>query len=234
MIATSPRPDRLSTRSSEDRRPFGQRRGRPAERKRFSNAKSLRFDDDDKVRRTGMRVASTAAMKATTLLERQHRKVEAIFKKLESGRSNPEPLLTELADDLAAHMAIEHRFFYPVARRIDESLILESFEEHALAEIALKRLLATDPQDPSFKARVTALKELIEHHVEEEEEELFPKVEKKVDEHELLALGKEMKTAFEEIVEQGYAAAIPKGGKTTADVARKHLRANATVNGHAR
>lgn len=173
-------------------------------------------------------------MKATTLLERQHRKVEAIFKKLESGRSDPEPLLTELANDLVAHMAIEHRFFYPVARRVDASLVLESFEEHALAELALKRLLATSPRDPSFKARVVALKELIGHHVEEEEEELFPKVEKKIDADELLELGKEMKAAFDELVDEGYASALPKGDKTTADVARKQLRANVPLDGHPR
>jgi hypothetical protein len=166
-------------------------------------------------------------MKATTLLERQHRKVETIFKKLESTRGDAQPLLTELANDLAAHMAIEHRFFYPVARKVDESLVLESFEEHALAEIALKRLLAMDSGDPSFKARVTALKELIEHHVKEEEEDLFPKVEKKIDEDELVMLGKEMKVAFDEVVEQGYAAALPKGDKTTADAARMQLQKSA-------
>lgn len=173
-------------------------------------------------------------MKATKLLERQHRKVEGIFKKLESGRSDPEPLLIELANDLAAHMAIEHRFFYPVACKVDESLILESFEEHALAEIALKRLLASKPGVPTFNARVIALKELIEHHVKEEEEELFPKVEKKIAEAELLTLGKEMKSAFDEMVEQGYADSIPKGSKTTADAARKQLRTNAVVDGQSR
>jgi hypothetical protein len=49
-------------------------------------------------------------MKATSLLEKQHRKLEAIFKKLESGRGDAPALLRELADDLAAHMAIEQGF----------------------------------------------------------------------------------------------------------------------------
>ena len=61
-------------------------------------------------------------MKATTLLERQHRKVKAIFKKLESGRSDPGPLLTELCNDLAAHMAIEQELFYPAIRHLDAEL----------------------------------------------------------------------------------------------------------------
>ena len=184
-------------------------------------------------------------MKATTLLERQHRKVESIFKKLEScDRSDRQPLLDELANDLAAHMAIEHRFFYPLAWatlhradarcKVDESMILESFEEHALAEVALKRLLATKPDDVSFEARLTALKELIEHHVEEEEADLFPEVEKRVDESELLAVGKQMKVAFADLLERGYAAAIPKGDKTTADAARRQLRASVPLDGHSR
>lgn len=162
-------------------------------------------------------------MKATTLLEQQHRKVRALFKKLESGRSEPGPLLTELANDLAAHMAIEHELFYPAIESLDHELVAEAFEEHALGEIALKRLLSTDPQDQeTFKARVTAAKELIDHHAKEEEEELFPKVEKKIKEELLEELGKQMKVRFTEVREAGFEAAVPKGfGRTLADADKK-------------
>lgn len=161
-------------------------------------------------------------MKATTLLEQQHRKVKALFKKLESGRSEPEPLLQELANDLIAHMVIEHELFYPAVQAIDRSLVAESFEEHSLAEIALKRLLATDPADESFKARVVATKELIEHHVEEEEEELFPKVEKKLGEEKLEVLGKQMKVRFAEARDEGFAQNAPRGfARTLADADKK-------------
>src|SRR5688572_25140478 len=105
-------------------------------------------------------------MKATSLLETQHRKVEALFKKLEGGRSEREPLLEDLANNLAAHMAIEQEIFYPAIKEVDEELVHESFEEHSLAELALKRLFVA-PDDEAFKARLTALKELIEHHVSE-------------------------------------------------------------------
>ncbi len=165
-------------------------------------------------------------MKATTLLTRQHRKVEAIFKKLENGRGDPMPLLQELSNDLAAHMAIEQEILYPAVKAIDEDLVLEAFEEHSLAELALKRLLATDPEDASFQARVVATKELIEHHVEEEEEELFPKVEKKLGEERLLELGKAMKVRFDEVVAAGFEAAVPKGfAKTSADMTKPRARA---------
>ena len=166
-------------------------------------------------------------MNATSLLKSQHRKVEALFKKLEGGRSDPGPVLEELANSLAAHMAIEQESFYPAVRQIKEDLILESYEEHAIAELALKRLLATDPEDISFKARVTTLKELIQHHVEEEEEELFPKVEEAVDEKRLMELGKELKAEFEQRLAEGYEALLPAGyKKTSADKASHAKHAN--------
>ncbi len=161
-------------------------------------------------------------MNATALLKTQHRKVEALFKKLESGRSDKAAVLEELADSLAAHMAIEHEFLYPAAKDVDDEMVNESFEEHSLAEVALKRLLATDTEDEAFDARVTALKELIEHHVEEEEEELFPKVDKAIDEDTLSSMGKAMKQRFDEVFQQGFAATVPRGmAKTSADVQKK-------------
>lgn len=161
-------------------------------------------------------------MKATTLLEQQHKKVKAMFKKLESGRSDPLPILQDLANDLIAHMAIEHEIFYPAVEAIDRSLVAESFEEHSLAELALKRLLGTDPEDESFKARVVATKELIEHHVKEEEEELFPKVEKKLGDEKLEQLGKQMKARFAEVQSAGFEQTVPRGfARTLADLEKK-------------
>jgi iron-sulfur cluster repair protein YtfE (RIC family) len=144
-------------------------------------------------------------MKATTLLEKQHRKVEAIFKKIESAKPTGAPaLVTELANDLVGHMVIEQEIFYPAAKQVKTDLVLESYEEHALAAHGLKRLVEAAPDDESFHAKVTALKELIEHHVEEEEKDLFPKVEKALGQEAIEALGKKMKTRFDEVVESGY------------------------------
>jgi hypothetical protein len=157
-------------------------------------------------------------MKATDLLKQQHRTVEALFAKIEGGE--PEAL-KDLASALAAHMAIEHEFFYPGSREVDEDAILEAFEEHAIAETALKRALATDAEDESFDARVKVLKELIEHHVEEEEGELFPEVEKEIDSDELEAMGQKMEARFDEVLKKGYAAVLPTNyEETTADAAQ--------------
>jgi iron-sulfur cluster repair protein YtfE (RIC family) len=164
-------------------------------------------------------------MLATKLLEKQHRKVEQIFEKLEGDSPDAETLLTELANDLAAHMTIEQEVFYPAIQNIDRKQVFESYEEHALAEVALKRLLAADPEAEEFKARVTALKELIEHHVKEEEEELFPKVEKELDEEKLKELGTQMQEQFEKVVKSGYESAVPRGfAKTSSDVSKKVLK----------
>ena len=163
-------------------------------------------------------------MKATSLLESQHRKVEALFKKLKGGRSEPRAVLEELASSLAAHMAIEQDIFYPRIKEVKSDLVNESYEEHAVAELSLKRLLMTDPGEEEFQARVTTLMELIQHHVEEEEEELFPKVEKALDEDELAQLGKAMKARFDEVFAAGFAAAVPKGmAKTSSDVSKKEV-----------
>jgi hemerythrin superfamily protein len=158
---------------------------------------------------------------ATTLLQKQHRKVKAAFRKLQNRRTASLEILRELANDLAAHMAIEQEIFYPAVRELDEDLALESYEEHSLAELAMKRLLGTELNDESFVARVTAAKELIEHHADEEEEELFPKVEKKLGQERLAQLGREMQERFEQVVESGFEAAVPRGfNKTSADVAK--------------
>lgn len=164
-------------------------------------------------------------MLATKLLQTQHRKVEGLFQKLEHEPADPEGVLTELANDLAGHMTIEQEIFYPAIQAVDRAIVLESYEEHALAEVALKRLLAADTEAEEWKARVTALKELILHHVQEEEDELFPKVEQALDEERLTELGTQMKERFEQVVEAGYESAVPRGfARTSSDVSRKVLK----------
>ena len=77
----------------------------------------------------------------------------------------------------------------------------------------------------SNAVRITALKELIQHHVKEEESVLFPTLEDQLDEKQLETLGQRMQERFEEVVASGYAAALPQGvGKTSADpVSYTHL-----------
>ena len=157
----------------------------------------------------------------SALLIKQHRDVKGIFKQLEDGSSAAPALLKTLADHLAAHMAIEQEIYYPAVKELKEDLVLESYEEHSLAELGLKRLLATSPDDESFQAKVTACKELIEHHVEEEEDELFRAVDRKMSAEALREMAGTMKSRFDAVVAAGFAAAVPKGfAETSADVTR--------------
>lgn len=164
---------------------------------------------------------SLLAMKATTFLQNQHRDVRQLFQTLESGKGDIRACVEQLADALVAHTAIEQQIFYPAVKEVDEDLVLESFEEHATMELELKRLLATDLSDPSFKAKVVVLKELVLHHVKEEEDELFPECEKALGKDKLESLGREMKTMYEEAIQEGHEATLPKTAPTTtADEAR--------------
>jgi hemerythrin superfamily protein len=156
-------------------------------------------------------------MKATALLKKQHRKVEGMFAALEKEKGDASAVLAQLANDLTAHMAIEQTIFYPAVREIDPETVGESYQEHAIAELALKRLLETTPDDSTFAAKVTALRELVLHHVAEEEEELFPAVEKKWNAERLDALGARMQRAFEAVSKQGYESLLPQGLTTSAD-----------------
>lgn len=155
-------------------------------------------------------------MNAIRLLHKQHRKAESALKKLTHGYDRD--VLDEVASELAAHMVIEETIFYPAVRQVKPDLVMESFEEHAIAQLALKRLIACGPNDERFTARAKTLLDLIQHHVEEEEEELFPKVEKKLDSRQLDDLGQELEMQFDTLVARGYAAVLPHAPATvTAD-----------------
>ncbi len=150
-------------------------------------------------------------MKATELLKKQHDEVKAIFSQLEKGNGRSTALCEKLADNLVAHMVIEQELFYPSVLKVKSDLVLEGYEEHAVARFALKRLINTDPADQTFKAKVTTLKEIIEHHIEEEEDDMFPKAEKALGSgsEELCA---EMKALFEKTKRSGYARMVGRGG----------------------
>jgi hemerythrin superfamily protein len=141
-------------------------------------------------------------MRATSLLENQHRKVESLFQSLEASPSTE--LVEELATLLAAHATVEEELFYPLVKRLRRDLALEAHEEHELMAHALKRLVAGKPEADSFKAKVKVCKEVTRHHVGEEEKDILPAVADALQEEEDQALGRQMKARFEELVAEGY------------------------------
>jgi hemerythrin superfamily protein len=132
---------------------------------------------------------------AVELLEQQHREVEKLFGQFEKakGAEAKEELFEQIADKLAIHARIEEQYFYPaVTAKKTEDMILEAFVEHTSVKRLLADLLDSDPDDPKFEAQMKVLKEQVEHHVTEEEGELFPAAKKVLDKDELVAIAQEM------------------------------------------
>ena len=141
-------------------------------------------------------------MNPVDLLTKQHKAVKGLFKKVEK-TDNPRErraLMEQITTALEGHTTIEEEMFYPALREIGtkkaEEMVNEAFEEHHVVKLVLAELPGVDPADERFEAKMTVLSELIEHHVEEEEEEMF-KLAKKIDEDELDDLGERMKERFE-------------------------------------
>jgi hemerythrin superfamily protein len=145
-------------------------------------------------------------MSAIDLLESQHREVEKLFKQVEKAADGRKKLalFEEIADKLAIHAAIEEHHFYPaVKEKRTEDILLESVEEHLTIKRTLADLLKLDVGDKSFDPKLKVLKEEVEHHVGEEEKDLFPKVKKILSADELDALEQEMMAEQQELEEEG-------------------------------
>jgi hemerythrin superfamily protein len=145
------------------------------------------------------------AVNAIDLLKQQHQEAKELFKKIEkAGPDRKEQLFDELADALAVHAAIEEQHFYPATKDArTEELLQEAVEEHLSMKRIIADLLEMEPDDPQFDAKIKVLQEQVEHHVEEEEGELFPKVKKLHSKDELEDLGILMEQTAQELKEQG-------------------------------
>jgi hemerythrin superfamily protein len=145
-------------------------------------------------------------MNAIKLLKQQHREVEALFKQFHKAKSeNPRRHVFEkIADALAVHAAIEERHFYPsVKEKATQGILLESAEEHLAIKRVIADLLQLDADDETFAAKVKVLQDEVEHHVEEEEETLFPKVERLLDDEALESIGESMEDTQAELLRSG-------------------------------
>ncbi len=142
---------------------------------------------------------------AIDLLEGQHREMEKLFAKLEKADgATKQKTFKEIADKLAIHATIEERDFYPAVKaKRTHDILLESLEEHLGIKRVLADLLAIDTGDETFDAKAKVLKEQVEHHVGEEEDDLFPKVKKILDQEMLIAIAQKMTATQEELIAKG-------------------------------
>ena len=121
-------------------------------------------------------------MNPFSLMKKDHTVVKDLFKTLERARveNRKDTLFEELRNELDAHAYMEEKAFYPELEESKEThdLTLEAIKEHDAVKALLKELGDMDKNGEEWKAKLTILKENVEHHVEEEEKELFPKARK--------------------------------------------------------
>ena len=154
-------------------------------------------------------------MDAIELLKQQHREVEELFEKFEKAGEGKQEVMMDLfariADNLAAHATIEEKLFYPsvyVGPTADK--LQEAVEEHLAVKRVIADLLDMDPMDTQFKAKMKVLQELVEHHVEEEEKQLFKSVKKLLTKEELATLGEQMEVMFTELIQTEPRMQVPR------------------------
>ena len=160
--------------------------------------------------KTGSRKGDDDAIDALSLLTRDHKEVKALFKQfdkcVEADGDDEEKLqiAQEICSKLTAHATVEEEIFYPAAREAlgeDADLIDEADIEHATAKELIAQIEASSPgDDDHFDAKVKVLGEYIDHHVREEEGEIFAKLKKS--DLDLDMLGEEMAERKEKLLQE--------------------------------
>lgn len=144
-------------------------------------------------------------MRATRLLESQHRQAESLLGQLRSRTADRKRILNELADVLAAHMLIEEEILYPAASTVRGPSILQNYEEHEVEVPVVARLLATGDDD-AFDARLAVLTELFQQHVAREENDLFPEMDRVLGQQQNQIIGEQMEKRFHQVFPMGHQA----------------------------
>lgn len=139
-------------------------------------------------------------------LKADHQKMRGLLGELEEtsekATARREKLLATIEQELAIHTRIEEEVFYPAFRdaarkKDDAKLYYEAVEEHHVVDLVLPEIKGADVASEEFAAKAKVLKDLVEHHAEEEESEMFPRARKLMDREELRQLGEELARARE-------------------------------------
>ena len=144
-------------------------------------------------------------MDAITLLKRDHDKVKKILEELdattERGVKTREELFTKVKSELEVHEAIEEEIFYPALKehRETKEIVLEGYEEHHLVDMVMAEIEGLPFDDEAWGAKLTVMRENVEHHIEEEETDMFKDARRVLDKAQLEELGERMETRKEEL-----------------------------------
>ncbi|SOD41528.1 hemerythrin domain-containing protein [Nitrosovibrio sp. Nv4] len=138
-------------------------------------------------RKTAAHRTTTSKSKneAIKLLTADHAKVKKMFKEFEklckkNDEGGKEELAVQICRELTIHAQLEEEIFYPAAREAidDDDLMNEAVVEHTAAKDLIAQIQSMDVSDPMYNATVTVLGEYVNHHIEEEQNVIFPKVQK--------------------------------------------------------
>ena len=135
---------------------------------------------------------------AIVILRDDHKEVRALFREFEKA-STTKPrkgaIVKKVIELLTVHTYIENEVMYPQVRQLLPELeddVLESYEEHHVADVLVMELAALKPGDERFEAKTTVLIENVRHHMEEEEQDWFPKVREGLSRTQLRELGDQL------------------------------------------
>jgi len=136
---------------------------------------------------------------AIVVLKEDHKQVRKLFKQFqqagEDAKDQKGKLVQQILEALTVHTYLENEVMYPEVRNLVPDLeddILESYEEHHVADVLCFELSMLSPDDERFDAKTTVLIESVSHHIEEEEQEWFPKVREALGRKQLQELGARM------------------------------------------
>lgn len=166
-------------------------------------------------------------MDAFSLLKADHRKVEDLFQQLEAASGKAKlRVFEQIKTELDLHTHIEEKIFYPAVEKPKQTheLTLEAYEEHDVVKKLLKELSRSKSANEEWEAQAKVLQENVEHHVEEEENELFPKAESALGAEDIEELGERMEA--EKARQQGRGAAKKSARATKKSSTRKAAASN--------
>ena len=136
---------------------------------------------------------------AIVYLKDQHKVVKRLFKEFQGAGENATAtkgrLVDQILENLTVHTYLENEVMYPEVRKLMPDLeddILESYEEHHVADVLCMELATMSPDDEHFDAKTTVLIENVTHHIDEEEKEWFPEVRKGLSRKQLQEIGARM------------------------------------------
>src|SRR5664279_681501 len=136
---------------------------------------------------------------AIVVLKDDHKRIRALFKEFQSASQDAHvtqgKIVEQIIGELTVHTYLENEVMYPQVRQLVPDLeqdVLESYEEHHVADLLCVELMALEPTDEHFQAKATVLIENVTHHIEEEEQDWFPKVREALGRKQLTEIGERM------------------------------------------